>query len=274
MRKYLLLLIVVLSVSGCINKDDPTKVIAKVGSKVYLVDDINDRISNLDPQLQSYFEAKENKVRLLDQIIEEELIYQLAKKDRLQRTKDFKKTMDDLKRQALINYFIQQNVDNMSEITRSEVEEFYNANTAQFSEYQSRNLSHILLKTKAEAKRVQTKLNQGESFELMAKQFSIDPSNAQGGQLGWVREAQLVPAFSKAAFALTKRVPISGIVQTDFGYHIIKYNDSKIVPQQPLDSVYEKISTQLLTQKKRDRFKDILESGKETVKIVKTIENL
>ena len=73
---------------------------------------------------------------------------------------------------------------------------------------------------------------------------------------------------------MTKRVPISGIVQTDFGYHIIKYNDSKIVPQQPLDSVYEKISTQLLTQKKRDRFKDILESGKETVKIVKTIENL
>ena len=98
MRKYVLLLIVVLSVSGCINKEDPTKVIAKVGSKVYLVDDINDRISNLDPQLQSYFEAKENKVRLLDQIIEEELIYQLAK-DRLQRTKDFKKTMNDLKRQ-------------------------------------------------------------------------------------------------------------------------------------------------------------------------------
>ena len=86
-----------MSLTGCLNKVEESKVIAKVGSKVYSVDDINDRISNLDPQLKTYFEKKENKVRLLDQIIEEEVIYQLAKKDRMQRNKDFKKTLADLK---------------------------------------------------------------------------------------------------------------------------------------------------------------------------------
>ena len=80
-----------MSLTGCLNKVEESKAIAKVGSKVYSVDDINDRISNLDPQLKTYFEKKENKVRLLDQIIEEEVIYQLAKKDRMQRNKDFKK---------------------------------------------------------------------------------------------------------------------------------------------------------------------------------------
>ena len=74
-----------------LNKVDQSKVVAKVGSTTYSVDDINSRIENLDPQLKEFFAQKENKVRLLDQLIEEEVIYQLAKRDRLQRTKDFKK---------------------------------------------------------------------------------------------------------------------------------------------------------------------------------------
>ena len=65
---------------GCLNQVDKTKVVAKVGSKVYSVDDINSRIQDLDPQLQEYFQQKENKVRLLNQIVDEEVIYQLAKK--------------------------------------------------------------------------------------------------------------------------------------------------------------------------------------------------
>ena len=111
MKNLLTLILMTVAFTGCLNKADTSSIIAKVGSKVVVVDDINDRISNLDPQLQSYFQKKENKVRLLDQIIEEEVIYQLAKKERLQRTKDFRKTLDELRRQALINYFIQQRVD-------------------------------------------------------------------------------------------------------------------------------------------------------------------
>ena len=70
----------------------------------------------------------------------------------MQRSKDFKDTIKELKRQALINFFIQQKVDGASEVTRSEVEAFYNANPQQFSAYEARNLSHILLKTQSEAK--------------------------------------------------------------------------------------------------------------------------
>ena len=82
---------------GCLNQVDKTKVVAKVGSKVYSVDDINSRIQDLDPQLREYFQQKENKVRLLNQIVDEEVIYQLAKKQGLQRKKDFKENFDELK---------------------------------------------------------------------------------------------------------------------------------------------------------------------------------
>jgi len=117
-------------------------------------------------------------------------------------------------------------------------------------------------------------LRKGGKFEDLAQKYSIDPSKAQGGQLGWVRKEQLVPEFAKAAYKLTKKVPISGVVKSEFGYHIIQFNDSRVVPSQSLDAVYENISNQLLTQKKRDKFKNILDSGKETVKIERQIENL
>ena len=157
--------------TGCLNKVDQTKVIAKVGKTTYSVDDINSRINDLDPQLKEYF-AKENKVRLLDQLIEE-VIYQLAKKSGLQRQKDFKDTVKDLERQALINYYIQQNVDNAAQVTRAEVEEFYNTNSAQFAAFEARNLSHILVEKRAEAKRIQTRLTNGKSFESLAKEFLL-----------------------------------------------------------------------------------------------------
>ena len=275
MKKFLMLIMVLVMVTGCINTVDDDKVIAKVGSRVYSVDDINERISNLDPELQSYFEKKENKVRLLDQIIEEEVIYQLAKKDRLQRTKDFKKSLEELERQALINYFIQQKVDKMAEVTRVEVEGYYNSNPQQFSEYEARNLSHILVQTKDEAKNVQKLLRKGSKFEDLAQEYSIEPkTKAAGGQMGWVRQEQLPAEFSKAAYKLTKKLPVSGVVQSEFGFHIIRFNDSRIVPKQPLDTVYQNISNQLLTQKKRDKFKDLLDNGKETVNIERQIENL
>ena len=259
---------------GCLNKVDQSKVVAKVGSTTYSVDDINSRIENLDPQLKEFFAQKENKVRLLDQLIEEEVIYQLAKRDRLQRTKDFKKTMEDLKRQALINYYIKQNVDSMSEITREEVEGFYNENSAQFAAYESRNLSHILVENRDEARQIARQLRKGAKFEDLAKQYSIDPSKENGGSLGWVRKEQLVPEFANAAYTLTLKTPVSGVVKSQFGYHIIQFNDSRVVPEQALDTVYSRISEQLLAQKKRERFKELLDNGKVTVKIERSIENL
>lgn len=273
MKKIVLLCVFLLAI-GCFKKVDDAKVVAKVGSTTYSVDDINTRIETLDPQLKEFFAQKENRVRLLDQLIEEEVIYQLAKRDRLQRTKDFKKTLSDLKRQALITYYIQQKVENASEVTRIEVEEFYNNNSDQFSAYESRNLSHILVESKEDARKVARQLRKGASFDDLAKQYSIDPSKNNGGSLGWVRKQQMVPEFAEAAYSLTKKAPVSGVVKTQFGYHIILFNDSRIVPAQALDTVYERISEQLVAQKKRQKFKELIDNGKETVKIERTIENL
>lgn len=80
---------------------------------------------------------------------------------------------------------------------------------------------HILVTHDFEAKDILRKLSQGESFEKLAKDFSLCSSSANGGDLGNFRRGQMVQAFEKALLAL-KKDEISAVVRTQFGYHIIK----------------------------------------------------
>ena len=228
----------------------------------------------LDPNLKTYFDKKENKVKLLDQIIEEEVIYQLAKDDGLQRNKEYREKVKEIERQTLINFFIQEKVDKMAEVTKSEVETYFNTNQEEFAAYQVRNLSHILVAEQKEANSILKKLKAGSQFETLAQNHSTDPSKARGGQLGWVRRADLVPEFADVAFKLAKKNDISNVVKTQFGYHIIRMNDTRDLPARDLDSVFDEISQRLLNDKKREMFDALLSNGKEVVSIERTIENL
>ncbi len=81
--------------------------------------------------------------------------------------------------------------------------------------------SHILVEKEYEAQDVLKKLGEGNSFESLAKAFSQCPSKEDGGDLGSFGKGQMVKPFEDAAFAL-KVGEVSGPVQTQFGYHIIK----------------------------------------------------
>ncbi|MCH1626805.1 peptidylprolyl isomerase [Ferdinandcohnia quinoae] len=81
-----------------------------------------------------------------------------------------------------------------------------------------------LAKAEATAKEIKAKLDKGESFEELAKEYGSDGTAANGGDLGWFTKESMVKEFSDAAFAM-KKDEISGPVQSDFGYHIIKVTD-------------------------------------------------
>jgi peptidyl-prolyl cis-trans isomerase C len=81
--------------------------------------------------------------------------------------------------------------------------------------------SHILVQHEYEAKDLQRKLAQGETFETLAKDFSLCPSGKQGGHLGEFPRGRMVPAFEKALIGLAPG-EVSPIVKTQFGYHLIK----------------------------------------------------
>jgi peptidyl-prolyl cis-trans isomerase D len=120
---------------------------------------------------------------------------------------------------------------------------------------------HILLmtvnaKTDAEIEEVRKKAEdvlkqaqKGANFEELAKKYSEDPgSKDKGGDLGWLTQGQTVPEFEKTAFSLEKG-KLSGLVKTQYGFHIIKVLDKETAHTKPFEEVKDSIKTQMMLSK-------------------------
>lgn len=92
---------------------------------------------------------------------------------------------------------------------------------AQQTEFRSVRASHILVETKEEALELKQRIQNGESFEKLAREYSKCMSREKGGNLGFFKRGQMVKPFEDAAFSLPIGV-VSDPVQTDYGWHLIK----------------------------------------------------
>ncbi len=114
---------------------------------------------------------------------------------------------------------------------------------------------------------VEEKLKDGEVFEDLALQYSDDSTSAaNGGDLGYISEGQMVEEFDKALFALDVG-EVSGIVETQYGFHIIKVYDRQDEQIQKFDEVEEQINTYLLNSYKIREWEDFIFSLIEKVNI-------
>nr|WP_072537372.1 peptidylprolyl isomerase [Anaerococcus mediterraneensis] len=140
------------------------------------------------------------------------------------------------------------------QVSDDEIKKYFEDNKEQFSK---RDASHILVEDEETAKEIKKKLDEGEDFAKLAKEYSKDSANAEkGGELGSFSKGQMVKEFEDAVFSL-KEGEISGPVKTQFGYHIIKLN--KI--EESLEDSKEQI-TKILTDKKyADYIKELNEKA-------------
>jgi len=145
-------------------------------------------------------------------------------------------------------------------VTDAEIKKFYDENKAQLGEEPQVKASHILIgvdaaatpeekaKAKEKAEKILKELKDGKDFAAAAKADSSCPSKDQGGDLGFFGKGQMVPAFEQAAFSM-KPGEISDVVETQFGYHIIKLTDKKDGAPPAFDEIKEKITIFLKGQK-------------------------
>jgi peptidyl-prolyl cis-trans isomerase C len=118
-------------------------------------------------------------------------------------------------------------------VSDKETRAYYDGHQDMFKRPEEVRASHILIKVDSKADKsqkadaykkiseIQVKIKQGGDFATLAKEFSEGPSNVKGGDLGFFKRGQMVKPFEEAAFALSPG-QVSGIVETRFGYHIIK----------------------------------------------------
>ena len=103
-------------------------------------------------------------------------------------------------------------------------------------------------------------LDDGADFAETAKEISTGPSGPNGGELGWFGAGMMVAEFEAAVVALNVG-EVSGPVQTQFGWHVIKLNDSRIQEAPPLDAVREELISQVQTEALESALADLEQSA-------------
>ncbi|MEZ9686828.1 peptidylprolyl isomerase [Vibrio atlanticus] len=143
------------------------------------------------------------------------------------------------------------------EVSDEEAQKYYQEHLDKYSTEEQRKVSHILVQgdDEAKAQSILDELNAGADFATLAEEKSDDFGSADvGGELGWIERDVMDPAFEDAAFALVNIGDTTGLVKSDFGYHIIKLDEVKASQAQPYTEVAAEIKTELLDQHAVDQF--------------------
>ena len=165
-------------------------------------------------------------------------------------------------------------VEQSLQVTPQELQQYYQAHQDEYRVPEQVKVAHILIKTpppgangkvdqkavdaaRAKAEDILKQVQAGGNFAELAKKNSDDPgSKDQGGELGWIRRQQTVPEFEKAAFSLAKG-QTSGLVQSTFGFHIIRVEDKQDAHLKPLEEVKPQIEGAIRAQKVSQKLQDL-----------------
>ena len=163
-----------------------------------------------------------------------------------------KEVKEHLLRMKLVRYELKSKI----MITEEEIGEYYRQNRENYEGKEAVRLKQILLITprgadekikttlRAEADAILARLNKGESFDVIASQYSRGPAAAAGGDIGFVEKGSMQPVVDSAAFSL-KKDEVSGIIESTIGFHIIKVIDKRGAGIKPIESVREEIKAKI-----------------------------
>ena len=201
----------------------------------------------------------DEKNQVLDQMINMQLIAAQAEKDGLEKDPDVATRIALLRTQILADAAAQKYVKS-NEPSDQDLHAAYDAATDK-TEYHA---SHILVPTKEKADQLIKKIKSGAKFEDIAKSDSTDNSKANGGDLGWFTTARMVKPFGDAVKVLKKGEMTTDPVQTQYGWHIIKLQDTR-------DAPFDQMKAQLSNVIMQKKFQEYIDGLKKTAKIEKKL---
>jgi len=205
----------------------------------------------------------------------EETAYKKALKRMHVSEKEFR---TEIQRALAINQLLDTNVLQKITVTDEEGKKYYNNNLNLYKQPEQVKISLIWIKVKPDDKEskkiqarkkiemVQKKVKQGEDFGKLAKAYSEGPNAQRGGAWGYLKRGKTAEPIRDAAFALNVG-EVSGIVETKFGYHLIKVNDKKPAGSTPYKEVQPKIEKHLKKEKEKTEIQGYIENLKKSAKI-------
>jgi len=184
--------------------------------------------------------------QLVERLIDQKLGAAAAQSSGLTSQPDVARRIVMLQEGFLNQLYIEKQLSEM--VNEERVREAYRKSIALEPKREEVHARHILLKTEAEALAVVVEIQGGADFAEVARKKSTGPSARSGGDLGFFGEGQMVPAFSKAAFALKTGEVTQKPVKTQFGWHVIKVEERRVAGQQDFEQARAKLQQQMTEQ--------------------------
>lgn len=178
---------------------------------------------------------------------------------------DYLEYRTHIEEQLLVSRLLNIEVRSKIRVDLKEIEEYYQRHRNQYGGEMQFRVRHILFltngsngtmeKARENAQIVLEKLRNGEDFVTLARLYSQDPSASSGGDLGFLKQGEMLPAFEEAL----KRLEVGEIsepIQTKYGFHIIRLEEKRGGEQKPLEAVRAEIENLLINQKMQRRYEE------------------
>ncbi len=256
-----------------VNADDQ-KIVAVINGEVITRAKLDELYSGIGAQMRAQYERSGGKMAFLDNYLAKRLLIQEAIKSGFDKRLDVQGAMEAAKESALFDRYVKEVVA-APIVTDAEVREYYDEHKSDFAQPEQVKVRHIVItwnnKPKQDAmdliKRVAVEIRSGAPsprdrspenekvllarFSAAARRYSEDGAAQAGGDLGWVSPGSLDKNFEAAAFAL-EPMSMSGIVESQYGYHLIFVEARKPAGTQPFEEAKGDIREFLINQHSAD----------------------
>ncbi len=253
---------------------DDQKIVAVINGETITKAKLDALYSGIDPQMRAQYEKAGGKIAFLDNYVSKKLLLQEAIKSGYDKKPDVVAWVNAAKDSALFDKYVRDTVV-PSIVTDAEIKKYYDDHPDNFVVPESVKVRHIVIswnnKPKPDAmdkiKQIAQEIHTGaplptdtrpesqaillNRFIAAARQYSEDGVGPSGGDLGWVSRGMLDKNFEDAAFGM-KPMTMSGIVESQFGYHLIFVEAKRPEHQQPFNEVKDDIRDFLMTQHAAD----------------------
>jgi peptidyl-prolyl cis-trans isomerase C len=238
--------------------NDNNKVIASVNGEEVTMGAYRAYVNMRYPQLEGKFHP-----RAVEEMVNRKLILQDAYKQKLDQRDEVSAAMKFQAEGILASIAVNEQL-KASPITEERLRKLYDQQVGKGGEeYKAQ---HILVETENDAKMVLAKLQGGEEFGALAKAHSKDGSAAQGGDLGWFVPETMVPPFAAAVKALKKGETSAEPVKTQFGWHVIKLEDTRTATPPAFENVRDKLEEAMQGQLLQAYVQQLRADGKVEIK--------
>jgi peptidyl-prolyl cis-trans isomerase C len=233
-------------------------VVALVNGRQITQTEFEARWGELAEATKARYEKEGGKRRFLDELITRELLMQEARKLGLDQNDAIRDRAQRYKEQLILDELLKDRIKAKIELSSEELDAFYEQHAQELLTPLKVRVSQMLLPNISAAKDLERQINQGGHFAQFAQRYSIDEkSKAKGGDLGPYRKDLVVPEVDEVIHSLRPGF-VSAPIKTDAGYYLVMVSslDTEII--QADVAVRERLRQELLNEKRRKRFDDVI----------------